>query len=391
MGLRVLHMTLSFSRGGRREAIVRLAEALRRLDVICDVCSLTPFDEECQPARAAFEHSDAVRKRGLWDLGALARLRVLCHEWRPDVVHVHDAPSQFLAAALRVTSVNTPPIVMTFHRSLGLETERRRDRIRNAVSLTKVTAIVTGSAERQMYFRRMTGVPSAKVVRIPFGVDVSKFTPNPAMGAARRAELKISPDAFVCGTVGHFGPEKGVDVALRGFGELVRSAGGRQTHLIVMGDGPSERKGQLERIADEVAPGQVSFVGFRPDLEHWYPACDVLIHAPRLEAFGLAVAEAMACGVPVVGSAVGGVLDLVRDGVNGLLVPSEAPDRIGVELLQLMNDPPLRCRLAEAALRMARAGLAVELYAARYLALYQGLLTKRVQSPEFPAPSELPT
>src|SRR5207249_4315717 len=125
---------------------------------------------------------------------------------------------------------------------------------------------------------------------------------------------------------GHFGPEKGLDVVLRGFGDLLRAAPGAPGRLAILGDGPPGRRAELEALAARVAPGRVEFLGFRSDVASWYPAFDVLIHAPRLEAFGLAVAEAMASGLPVIGAAVGGVPDLVHHGVTGMLVPPEDPE-----------------------------------------------------------------
>ncbi len=374
MGLRVLQMTLSFSRGGRREAILRLAAGLRPLGVECDLCSLTELDADSRSAAGGFGRVETVSSGGLWDRVALDRLRRFTLERGHAIVHVHDAPSHFLAFRLRAFTRGAPRVVMTFHRSLGIDSERLRDRLRNALALRAVSAVVTGSSERQAYFRRSNWIRPSKVIRIPFGVDTSRFRPDPGCRVARRRELGLSEGALLVGSVGHFGAEKGLDVAIRGFVEWVGRSPGREACLVVLGDGSAEARAGLEVLAGELMGGRVRFLGFQREVETWLPAFDLLLHTPRQEAFGLAIVEAMSCGVPVIGSSVGGVPELVWPGHTGLLVASEDPAAVAEALARLADDPGLRAALGAGARELAEREFDTAGFARRHLDLYNRVL-----------------
>src|SRR5581483_3864765 len=130
---------------------------------------------------------------------------------------------------------------------------------------------------------------------------------------AVRNELGLDQDVTLFGVIGHFGPEKGVDVAIRAFQALAGRSLPGPVALVIFGDGP--QRPELENLVRSVAaPGPVCFAGFRRDIHRCLQAIDALLHAPRLEAFGLVLIEAMATGIPVIASRTGGIPDLVREG-----------------------------------------------------------------------------
>ncbi|HEY4320807.1 MAG TPA: glycosyltransferase family 4 protein [Gemmatimonadales bacterium] len=387
--MNVLHLTLSAARGGRRDAILTLIDHLRPLGVSCGLVALRNTPLEIAELGPRTDYVAGLEFMARPSLKELRQVRQLCRDRRVDLIHAHDHGSQYVASAIRVVSPSVRA-VMTFHRTLGIETEGPRNRLRNGLSLPLISRVMTASADRRKYFIDNTLVNGGRVVVIPLGVDLQQFRPAPAMRTAIRTELGIPADRIVALTIGHFGPEKGLDQVLEAAGAAMRQTN-RPWHLVVLGTGDSDRAAMLRETAERLLPGQVSFMGFRTDVVRWLQGADLLIHAPRLEAFGLVVVQAMACGIPVIGAAVGGVPEIVIDQVTGMLVPSGDSDRLGQEIARVISNDEMRLRLGERAL-----GRAMQHYDAResarlHMALYRQITSRSVAGPpeaDWPPPSE---
>ena len=383
--MRVLHVTISFHRGGKRIAIASLIEGLRKLGVESSLCLLDELGCAQDEIISLGVKAEVLSRRSLFDRAALARFRKLCNTENIDVIHTHDAASQATAVLATLGRADVP-VLMTFHRSLGFESATLADRLRNGLVGLQCGAIVVGSQERREHFLDQNFVSARKVVRIPFGTDLSQFHPDPESRAAVRKELGFSPESTVIGTIGHFGPEKGVDIAIRAFLELKSRPTGGPLFLAIFGEGP--RKQELERLAETAGRdgrAQIRFIGFRDDIHRCMRGMDVLLHAPRLEAFGLVIIEAMASGLPVVASRIGGIPDLVRDGRTGFLAEVENPKSFADSMEQMLNNRSLLAKMGETAHRVALAEYGRELYARRHVMLYEHLRAHR--SPPLPAAS----
>jgi glycosyltransferase involved in cell wall biosynthesis len=311
-------------------------------------------------------------RRSLFDLAALRRFHRFCREREIDVIHTHDAASQFNTALTRFSLLRTP-LLMTFHRSLGMESATVAAKLRNAFAGCLSAAIVTGSDERRIHFVTENYVSERKVFRIPFGTDLSRFHPATQSRKAIREELGFGPEVMLLGAFGHFGPEKGIDIAIEAFRLLANRPCPSPVALVVFGDGA--RRPEIEELARSVgSPGVVCLAGFRPDVERCMAAMDIMLHAPRLEAFGLVVIEAMASGLPVVASRVGGIPDLVRHGRTGFLATPGDPESLAGALWQLVSDRDLIAKMGAEARSVAVAEYSRELCARRHLDLYESLL-----------------
>jgi len=170
--------------------------------------------------------------------------------------------------------------------------------------------------------------------RIYNGVDTARFRPRP----------RATSDTLRLITVAHLIPAKGVDVLLRALA-LLES---RHWHLTIVGAGPELER--LRELALELGlGGRVELLGLRNDLEQLLAAADLFVHPARWqEAFGLAVAEAMACGLPIVASRVGALPELVEDQVNGILVEPGQPAALAEAIARLAADPALRMTMGQA-------------------------------------------
>jgi glycosyltransferase involved in cell wall biosynthesis len=370
--MRCLHLTLTTARGGRRDAILTLIGNLRGLGVTCGLAGLRDTRDEVAPLESRLDFHEGVASGQRPTPKALAHLWRVCRQHRVEVLHAHDAGSQAVASALRCVLPGLR-IVMTFHRTLGVDSEGWRNRLRNRVTLPAVARVVTASEERRSYFARTTGLEADRITVIPHGVDLDTFHPDTSRRQWAREELGLAPDALLLVAAGHFGPEKGVDQVLAGVAAALQAMPGRPAHLAVLGNGHREQEATMRQLGESLLGDRITFLGFRSDAAAWLQGADVLVHAPRMEAFGLVTTQAMACGIPVVATAVGGLPEIVVDGETGRLVPSSAPAQLGRAIADLLADPAAREAAGRAGLARARQRFDARLCAERHLEVYRAV------------------
>jgi D-inositol-3-phosphate glycosyltransferase len=201
-----------------------------------------------------------------------------------------------------------------------------------------------------------------RIRTVPCGFDPAEFAPMDK--AAARRMISVEWDGPLVLQLGRMVPRKGVDTVIRGLARLRRRHGVPAKLVVVGGETrqpdpvATPELGRLMRVADEEGVADaVAFVGSRgrTELRAYYAAADVFVSTPWYEPFGITPVEAMACGTPVVGSAVGGIKATVRDGETGYLVPPKDPDALADRLARLFADPALCAAMGRNALLRARA------------------------------------
>ncbi|MBW7924899.1 MAG: glycosyltransferase family 1 protein [Burkholderiaceae bacterium] len=205
------------------------------------------------------------------------------------------------------------------------------------------------------------GADSSRIDIVPCGFDPAELQPIDRLAA--RAQLQWPNDEFTVLQLGRMVPRKGVDNVIRSIAVL-KNRFGRDARLVIAGGNSSDpamnRTPELERLAriaqDEGVADRVDFIGRcdRDRLRTVYSAADVFVTTPWYEPFGITPVEAMACGCPVVGAAVGGIQDTVVDGRTGYLVPPNDPVALAERLAQLEAQPALAQRMGRAGLARAR-------------------------------------
>lgn len=219
-----------------------------------------------------------------------------------------------------------------------------------------------------------------KIGVIPCGFDPAELVPA---GRAARSALGIGEDEFVVLQLGRMVPRKGVDDVIRAIGELARRHRVRARLLVVGGNaehpgaGATPEIGRLQAIArEEGVADQVIFTGrrAREALPALYGAADVFVTTPWYEPFGITPIEAMACGLPVIGSAVGGIKHSVLDGRTGFLVPPRDPKTLAERLMFLARRPELAASMGREGQRRARQLFTWKRVAAQVAQLYDGML-----------------
>lgn len=255
------------------------------------------------------------------------------------LIHAHGLKAGWLAASLR----SRPPLVVTLHNVVLSEVVGAAAPVLQRLELAlpaRCDATVVVSNEMA---RRLVGVTGAGRVTVLAPVAPAP----PATGSNQaRASVGARPGQPLVVSVGRLHPQKGHDTLI----DAARILAGRrpQVRVVIVGDGPSHddlarrvRRLDLEEV--------VALVGSRPSGADVLAVADVVALASRWEGWPLVVAEAIQLGRPVVATAVGGVPEMVEDGVSGWLVPPGSPDALADSLEAALGDPGLAMRRAEVA------------------------------------------
>jgi len=253
-----------------------------------------------------------------------------------DVLHAHLPNAHALAGiAGRLTG---KPVLATLHGHrvgvLDLEIHR------NAGTHLSVVC-------RQSYFHALgLGVSAGQLSCNPNGVDTEAFRPRARPADGIRAALRIPASARVVGFLGRLSPEKGPEVFLRA--ALLASSRLPDTHFVLVGDGPLA-PALREMIVRLQLADRVHLAGLRRDVAAVLNDMDVLVSSSHSEAMPLAVMEAMASGLPVVATRVGGVPDMIDQGESGWLVAPSDFDEIATRLVRILATPGELERMGRAA------------------------------------------
>jgi D-inositol-3-phosphate glycosyltransferase len=371
--------------GGQNVHVAALSAALARRGA--EVVVHTRREDPALPARVAVapgvtvEHVDAgppvpiPKDELLPHMDELAaRLR---RSWRadpPDVVHAH-----FWMSGLAALTAGRPlglPVVQTFH-ALGVVKRRHQGakdtsppgRLRNERFLAREADRIVATCSDEVFELVRMGADLRRITVVPCGVDLGLFRPD---GPAEPRDPGRSRLLVVSRLV----ERKGIGSVITALAELP------ETELVVAGGPPVRRLAEdpeARRLAAQAErlgmAGRVRFRGqVEPgDLPALYRSADLVVCVPWYEPFGIVPLEAMACGVPVVASAVGGLVDSVVDGVAGVHVPPRRPDLLARVLAGLLADPARRSALGAAGARRARRRYGWDRIARGTLDVYAGL------------------
>jgi len=315
--------------------------------------------------------------RGASDLAALLALTRLMRRVRPHIVHTHTAKAGTLGRVAALLA-RVPVVVHTYHGHvfrgyfsaattrlfLGIERwlGRRTDRL-----------VTVGEAVRAELLHLGIGTPERLVV-IPLGLDLDRFLDCEAVRGRLRAELGIGGGVPLIGIVARLVPIKAHEVFLDAAARIGREL--PEARFLVVGDG--ERRAELEALAARWGPpGRVRFLGWRRDLDRIYADLDVVVLTSRNEGLPVSLIEAMAAARPVVATRVGGVPDLVEDGVTGCLAPEGDAGAVAGTLRALLADPERRQAMGAAGRKRVAGAFGAERLLADVDRLYTELVREK--------------
>jgi glycosyltransferase involved in cell wall biosynthesis len=380
MSLRVLHPITRLTLGGSSENTIASCVALDRAGYDCILAT-------------SFRESDAssladARRRGcrvvdipalgrevapLADLAALAELVRLIRRERPAIVHTHTSKAGFIGRLAAVIA-RAPAVIHQPHGHIfyGYYSPRRTAVFtaleRQAARWTDRIITLTDRGAQEHLAR---GIGRAEqYVAVPSGVPTAELRAAAPPRGEARARLGLDPDAFIVVGLGRLVPIKGFDLLARALPALVAQI--PSARLLLVGDGAE--RAHLGAIAASMGVAErLRMTGETTDVASYLAAADVVAVPSRNEGMGRVIVEAMALGLPVVATTVGGIPDVVTDGECGRLVEPEDTDALAAALIELGRDPALRRKLGEAAVRRAEA-FSTAVASEKLLAVYATLV-----------------
>jgi glycosyltransferase involved in cell wall biosynthesis len=357
--IRILHIIDSLDLGGAQTALVNLVRYADRGRFHHEIATMhgegifaAAFRELDVPVHSLSSHR--------WPPGYLVNVPRIVGRGHFDIVHCHLFASNWIAKPLAAAAGAR----CIYHHDQCNDAFRTESSLAIAVDrltnrLSRRVLAVSKSIER--FNLEVEKLPSAKVTYFPNSVDLADFyPPDAAQRHAARARFGLPPDAFLIGGVGRLTAQKNFGLLLEAAEPLL----GDGVQLAIFGSGPEEA--MLRRRAGQF----VHFLGTVSERTAIYHSLDALVLPSRFEGLPMTVLEAMACGVPVLASAVDGMREIATPGEHALLAPSEDASAFRMELQRLLSEPDLRALLAGNARRLVEARFDARMLAAELEKLY---------------------
>jgi glycosyltransferase involved in cell wall biosynthesis len=354
--LRVLHLIWRLSRGG---GIPRVARDLltgidrERFDVhVSSVRSFYPQDgiEELGPGLTLHTLGVDGRTTILDEIRIARAAADLARRVQPDILHLHSSGAMYTALP-GFPNRRIKGKVMEIH---DAPQSRRRGRLSARLyrwmtrrlgyrMLVHSSAVRDGVAEA-------CRIPAGEITLIPLGIETARYARAETPRAEWRRQYGIAADAPVVVYVARLVPIKNIPLFIQVAREVLETV--PTAYFLVSGGGPMREA--LQRVIDGYGlQDRVRLLGFQESLADVYHAADVFLSTSDYEGFGLAIVEAMASGLPVVATRVGGVVDPIQDGRTGCLCPSGDRAALAAATIELLRDPARRRQLGEAGLTRA--------------------------------------
>ncbi len=290
---------------------------------------------------------DYLPVQHLRDLTALPRLRRYLQRHQADLVHTQLEFSNILgnlaAKTLHLPSVCTLHVLPSSESRLKTRLHQHLEWLALRLFCDRVIAV---SEQTREDYRARSGIPAYRLVTIYNGIDLTPFTRlQPDLERASvRSEFSLPPDVFLLITVAVLRPPKGIESMIRALPAVLQAH--PNTCYLIVGDGP-HRHALEQEVHTLGLTRQVIFAGMRRDIPRLLAASDLFILPTLTEALPTVLAEAMAARLPILASAVGGIPEMVQDGLNGRLVTPGQPEDLANACIDLLSNPQARQRMGQ--------------------------------------------
>ncbi|MEN8212731.1 MAG: glycosyltransferase family 4 protein [Pseudomonadota bacterium] len=305
-----------------------------------------------------------VTIKGDLDVAFIRRLKTIIKQEQADLVHLHSRRGCDTLGGIAARMAGVPVV-------LSRRVDNPEPRLVAAIKYRLYDQVVTISQAIRCVLAS-EGIPLKKLACVPSAVDCDQYVP----GADRpwfHQEFDLTDQDIVIGVVAQLIVRKGHRYLLDALPQLFR----KHPHLKVLffGRGPLQENLQ-EQINAAGWQERVRLVGFRDDLERVMSNLDLLVHPAEMEGLGVSLLQAAASGVPIVASAVGGIPEIVRHGMTGLLVAPADVGALESAIDQLLNQPQKAGKMAAAARQLVEVAFSVPAMVQGNLAVYQQLLAR---------------
>ena len=368
--MRILHTESSMGLGGQEYRVLLEAQGMEKRGHIVVVAA----SQGSQLASLAQQRRLQVKttssgNRG-WMILIPSYLRMIT-QCEIDVVNTHGSLDSWTASIAGRISSRRPIIIRTRHKSTQVSVSLRHRLLYGRLPHVVTT---TGEAVRQQFITR-NGLKPTRVISIPTGVDLERFYPQPPDTSLRK-KLGLECQGPLVGAVTFLRPEKGMEVLI----EAVRLLKNTIPTLacLIIGEG-GEKLRLSARIRELGLSHCVHMVGFRQDIPALLTLLDVVAIPSFEEGIPQSLTQALAMERPVVASAVGGVPEVVKDGVTGLLVPPREPAILAEKIAFILNNPSSGARMGQLGRQVIHERYSLESMLTQTENLYRRLLNPSFQ------------
>jgi len=358
----VLHLCESSDTGGAESILISLVERLDKSLYRSMVCLLSDGWLRVQLEKRKVETVVIPQQRS-FDVAWLFRLFRLLNHHEIHIMHSHEFATNVYASVL--SSLTGVPIVATAHGKNYYGDKWRRRAAYRFVARQSTMVAVSGDLKR--FLMERIGIPPGNIRVVHNGIDLSRYKIQEGNYAVR-AELGIRRDQRVIGTVGNLFAVKGQTYLLKACKALV----GEFPTFVLLIAGEGDQLDLLRKEASDLGiAGNVQFLGFRDDVPSLLQAMDVFVLPSLSEGLPLSILEALALKKPVVATNVGGVPEIMEDGVTGYLVPPRNPEALTDRILLLLREPEVAVRIGQAGRARVEDAFDLETMVREYESLYE--------------------
>lgn len=365
--IRIVYHISRLSVGGTENQLYELATKLDRDSFEPVVWCSGPWG----PVGVALENAGITLRRFSlepWRPDSIWRVVQWLAKLKPAIFHSLDYGAHWLDLLLaRLAGV---PIRLTVRQNIRHWDPHGRAGLRENIRNRLTHRVIANSQAAADVCATVEDVPPMRIQVIYGGVEL----PTASAASARlRQELEIPADAFLIGNVANLRPMKGHEDLLHAFQAVMREVS--RAHLIICGEG--EYRARLEDLRDKLGlTRSVSLPGLRHDMESVYRSLDLYVHPSHSESFSCSVLEAMAYGLAVVGTRVGGIPEAIEEKITGVLVPPAKPAELAAAVVALIRDEQRRERLGQAARRTVGSRFTLQNMVQQHELLYRTLIAE---------------
>jgi len=370
--IRLIHLVRTFRAGGMENGVANLVNHLdpqRFHSAIYVMADADGFAERvCDPSQVV-----VLKQRAGNDPRIAFRLVRRFRQAQPAILHTHGWGT--LLEGLMAAKLARVPIVV--HGEHGSIETRRRNIWAQRLAWPFADQLLSVSENHRRTLAATIGVPPERIKAIPNGVDLTRYRArSPSRILALRQRYHIPPDHLVLGSVGRLVEVKQYHHLLTAFAALQRQDGVMPCRLVLIGDGPLRDK--LTELAQQLGmQDHVHFLGHQDHVHELLNLLDIFVLTSRSEGMSNTILEAMATGLPVVATDVGGTRELVVDGQTGVLVPPQEPDQLAQALAVLLANPARRGEMGRQARQRVEDVFALPIMVRAYETLYEQLVAAR--------------
>jgi sugar transferase (PEP-CTERM/EpsH1 system associated) len=370
----IAHVVYRFDVGGLENGVVNLINHLPAGAYRHAVIALTEVTEFRQRIVRDDVRFVSLHKGAGQGFRLFPKLYRVFRELAPAITHSRNLAA--LEATVPAWLAGVPVRVHGEHgRDIGdIDGSNRKYRLVRRVYRPFVSRYVALSRDLERYLQDAVGIPEADVTQIYNGVDTQRFAPAVRTRALIDGCPFADPHLWLIGTVGRLHAVKDQVTLAEAFARATRiSLGGKRLRLVIAGDGPL--RGAVEKVLEEAGVrDQAWLAGERADIPEFMRGLDCFVLPSLAEGISNTILEAMATGIPVIATRVGGNAELLEDGLTGRLVPASNSDSMAQAILEYCDNPALARRHGRAARSAAVRNFSLDHMVSEYRSLYDGLL-----------------